>query len=83
MSYQRCIERNRRLEKLYRRTKNSVDRGAYYDSKKGRLIRFSCSGSSSLANSLRRRANKKARTTSDYANHAGYRRVFDYWWNLS
>lgn len=83
MSYHRSKERNRRLKKLHRQTRNSVDRGAYYDTKKGRYIRVSCSDSPSLAKSLRKRSSKKARTTRDYANHAGYRRVFDYWWNFS
>lgn len=83
MSYRRSKERDRRLKKLYWQTRTNGDRGAYYDIQKGRYIRFSCSDSPSLAKSLRRQSSKKARTTRDYANHAGYRRVFDYWWNFS
>ena len=42
MSYRRKQEENRRLNKLYNKTKNGYGAGVYYDDTKDRLIRYSC-----------------------------------------
>lgn len=81
MSYRRCNERNRRLRKLYKSTKNYYGHGAYYDKKKQRYVRYSVDRNG-YKKYLKRYYNKKIRKSSDIDNHNGYRKLYDYWGNL-
>jgi hypothetical protein len=86
MSYQRNIEDKRRLKKLYLETKNSCIVGAYYDDKKNRMIRYSPSdnGNAKISTTkyLKRQSNKKIRRSCDVFQRGGYKKQYDYWWEL-
>jgi hypothetical protein len=80
MSYQRAQERNRRLRKLYEETRSTYGAGAYI--KDNRLCRYSCHDKdlkTTCRRSTRRRL--KQQDTSS-AQKSGYKRLFDYWWEL-
>lgn len=82
MSYRRSKERNRRLKKLYDKTKNYYGCGVWYNDKKGRYIRYYPSNVTGYTKYLRRLSNRKVRKTKDIPNGNAYKRVFDYWWEL-
>lgn len=82
MGYKQSKERNRRLVKLYENTKNSYGRGAYYDKKKKRLIRYTVRRNANLPRFYRKRANRAVRRNPEVLNHGAYRKQFDYWWEL-
>ena len=83
MSYQRARERNRRLKKLYDKTKNGYGAGAWYDEKKERYIRYFCHDKD-LKKQCRRttRRRLKQRHCGERLNRGAYKKVFDYWWEL-
>lgn len=83
MGYKQSKERNRRLKKLYESTKHSYGRGAYYDTKKKRFIRYTARRKSAYPRFLRKKANRTVRRNkSESMNHGSYRKQFDYWWEL-
>lgn len=85
MSFDRHIDDVRRLEKLYRETKNKYGVGAYYNSYKGRIVKY-CSRKTSVKKFFKRFSNKKVRKSfmnDDRICQKGiYKKTFDYWWNI-
>ena len=83
MSYKRARERNRRLKKLYDKTKNSYGAGAWYDEEKERYIRYFCHDKD-LKKTCRRttRRRLKQQHLGANLNRGAYKKVFDYWWEL-
>ena len=84
MSHRRSRERNRRLKRLYYKTKNSCRGGAYYDTGKKRYIKYYISNKSGNSKMLRKLTNKKIRNMDLETKLKGnqYRKTFDYWWTL-
>ncbi|MBO5015054.1 MAG: hypothetical protein J6C92_04500 [Bacteroidaceae bacterium] len=83
MGYKQSQERKRRLVKLYEETKNTYGRGAYYDKRKKRLIRYTVRQNANLPRFYRKRANRAVRRNkAEILNHGGYRKQYDYWWEL-
>lgn len=83
MSYRRSRERNRRLRKLYRKTRFSYGRGAWFDNDKNRIIRYYPSTSTGYTKYLRRLANRRVRRTKDLPRKGNYyKKLYDYWWEL-
>ena len=83
MSHKRKTEEKRRLRRLYDETKNSYGAGAYFDERKNRYVRYSVSGRGGRAKYLRMVGNRKVRRAKKTSDHGGYRKVFDYWWELT
>lgn len=83
MSYKRAQERNRRLKKLYDKTKNSYGAGAYYSKRKNRLIPIYLS-SPWLKAHCRRQTRRHLKQNIDNLDIKGnnYKKYFDYWWEL-
>ena len=88
MAWKQSRERNRRLKKLAAESDGIT--GAYFDEDKGRGIRIFLSD---RAKPLRTVGNRKLRRLSkryfiredDRAfipDHSGYRKLFDFWWEL-
>ena len=79
MGYRRAAERNRRLKKLHAETRNTYGAGAYFDSEKGRLAKYSVN-----KKSVRQMGNRRLRRKRiDFAPSVGwYRRAYDYWWTV-
>ena len=82
MGWRRSCERARRLKKLCALTGNGVTGGAYYDTKKRRAVRYYVSGYP-CAVYLRRQANRAVRRARNVPDGGGYKRVFDYWWEVT
>lgn len=80
MGYYRCQKRNRKYKKLYDETKNSYGAGAYYDEKHKRYIKYSCGGIKKKY--LKRLSSKKARKYPNALKNCGYKKTFDYRWEL-
>ena len=70
-----------RLLRTYRATKNGYGAGVYFDRDKQRLVRFSCCGPAQKR-FLKRRGAEIVRHAAYVPHHGGYRRFFDYWWEL-
>lgn len=81
MGYRRSQERNRRLEKLYEKTKHGYSAGAYYDRDKGRYVRYSCHNKF-LRKLSRKRIRNAEKTDAPSRQKGRYKRLYDYWWNL-
>lgn len=79
MSYKRSVQEQQRLRSLYQKTSNKM-RGCYFDERKGRYIQTYYSGK--YARYLKRRSNKKVRRNDELLVRGGYKRCFDYWWEL-
>lgn len=72
------MQREKRLKKIYEKTKNSCRSGVYFDERKNRYIRFSVSdrGHTKFFRKVR---SKKARKIKDvYLKGNHYRKCFDY-----
>ena len=82
MSYHRSRETRRRLRKLSRNSPGYSPSGAWYNEEKGRYIRFYARGSHGSTKWLRTVANHKVRRAKNVPQGGGYRRVYDYWWEL-
>lgn len=83
MSYKRARERNRRLRKLYDATKHGYGAGAWFDTDKGRYIKYSCHDKR-LKTQCRRatRRRLKNRHFDENLQRGAHKKVFDYWWEL-
>mgnify|MGYP007070039828 CR=1 FL=1 len=79
MSWNRSRETKRRLRKLSRET-SGIIKGVWYDSDKGRYVRIYYA--SKYKKWLRVKANRKVRRTKDVPNISGYRKIYNYWWEL-
>jgi len=82
MSHKRKAEDNKRLKKTYEETKNWYGPGVWYDEKTGRYYRLDFTNKW-----LKRQCSKVARRklkNSDYifTKKSGYKKLFDYWWEL-
>lgn len=80
MSHQAAQERNRRLKKLTEETNGNYCSGAYYDQEKRRYVKFS-SHNKGIKKLCRRQTRRKLKKSS--LQHAGYKRVYDYFWQIS
>lgn len=83
MGYQRSKEQKRRLKKLRHATQGSCIAGAYYDKDKNRYIRYYPRNGSSYPRYLRKLANRKVRRSGGIPMYGAYRKVYDYWWELT
>ena len=82
MSHRRSRETRRRLKKLSVSSPRYTPSGAWYDEDKGRYIRYYARGSHGCTKWLRTVANRKVRRAKNVLQGGGYRRVYDYWWEL-
>ena len=82
MSHRRSRETRRRLKRLSVNRSRYSASGAWYNEDKGRYIRFYARGSHGSTKWLRTVANRKVRRAKDVPSGGGYRRVYDYWWEL-
>ena len=81
MSHKRKKEDNRRLHKLYDKTKYAYGAGAWYDEKKDRFIKYSCHDKWTRTH-CRRITRRKLNRTFDQYQYNSYRKIYDYWWNI-
>ncbi len=93
MAWKQARERNRRLKKLCKSPDQPYVRGFYYNEEKRRPTRNDTTSRSVV---LKKISNKKVRRAyRDYleydgyrgdrrttADHGGYRRIFDFWWEM-
>lgn len=83
MSHKRTCENNRRLRRLYNKTKYNYASGVCYDERKHRYKRFT-----SHSKDLKRLCKKITRHRLKYINwdtisqRSLYKKAFDYWWEL-
>lgn len=82
MSYKRSIETKRRLKRLLLKTKRYYGVGAYFDSRKNRIIRYSCHNEWVKTHS-RRITRRKLKLTDDVYNGCSYKKLYDYWWEIT
>lgn len=80
--YERVHVGRRRLKKLYEETKNIYGVGAYYDSRKGRLIKDSVNSASVRRSCNRRFRRRLNRGRFDVMDGGAYRRYEEYWWTV-
>lgn len=81
MGHRRTKQERKKLRRLYDETKHSYGAGVWYDEQKHRFIRYSM-GSGGRSTFLKKQSNKRVRRAEDVGNHCGYRRHFDYNWEL-
>ena len=81
MSYRRKQEENRRLNKLYNKTKNGYGAGAYYDDRKDRLIRYSCHDKNWKAR-CRRTTRRRLKKMEFHCSGCTYKKFYEYWWQI-
>jgi len=82
MSHKRKKEDNRRLKKLYDETKNWYGAGAYYNEKKNRYIKYSCHNTWLKSHCQKMIRRKLKNDFSTGISKGGYKKFFDYWWEL-
>lgn len=68
----------RKLQRLYEETKHAYGAGAYFDTDKGRILKYTCN-SKELRQSHNRRFRRKH---IDVASGGAYKKHSDYWWDL-
>lgn len=79
MSYKRSRDRNRRLSKLYNKTKYKYF-GAYYDEDKNRYIKCE---RTSLSKWHKKQSNRRLRRNKNLNYKNGqYKKIYDFWWEL-
>ncbi len=76
MGYHRSREEKRRLRKLYEQTKNWYGSGAYYSTRKKRIVRYMIRPFKGKY--WRRVSNRRVRKYEGVLNGGEYRKVFDY-----
>lgn len=81
MSHKRKCEENRRLKKLYEKTKYNYGAGVWFDERKGRYIKYSCHNKW-LKTHCRRMVRRRMKNKDMALKGNGYRKLFDYWWEL-
>lgn len=81
MSHTRSIETKRRLNNLYRQTKYAYGAGAYFDEKKNRLIKYSVNNKTIKL--ICRRTTRRHIANDDNTMRGGYRKYYDYWWEIT
>lgn len=79
MGYFDSKERARRLENLQKETSHNCVGGAYYDERKGRIVRYYRGKRSKY---LKQLSSKKCRHSDATLQNSQYKKVFDYWWEL-
>lgn len=82
MSHRRSRENRRRLKKLAAATSKWFGSGASYDEERGFYVRYYARGGSGYPKWLRTVANRKVRRAKNVPQCGGYRRIYDYWWEL-
>lgn len=82
MGYKRFNENKHRMEWLYKNTQSHYGHGAYRSESGDRYYRYNDSYKSGHTKYLRRISNKRVRRNKERYNHAGYKRIYDYWWQL-
>ena len=81
MSYRRKQEENRRLKRLYSKTKCSYGAGAYYDEQKDRFIRYSCHNKWTKVY-CRRITRRRLKKEEGFCKGCKYKKLYDYWWEI-
>lgn len=81
MSHKRKLEDKRRIKKLYEKTKCAYGAGAWFDERKGRYIKYSCHNKW-LKTHCRRMVRRRMKNIGMAQKGNGYRKLFDYWWEL-
>ena len=81
MSHKRKCEENRRLKKLYEKTRHAYGAGVWFDESKGRYIKYSCHNKW-LKTHCRRIIRRRMKNIGMPRKGNGYRKLFDYWWEL-
>lgn len=82
MAYKQAYNRNKKLRKTFRETRNKYGAGVWYDDDHGFYRRYTASNTPGYAKLLRRRCNKKIRQSNDTLRYGKYRKVYDYKWVL-
>jgi len=81
MSHKRKTEDKHRLKKLYEETKNYYGAGVWFNKDKNRYIRYSCH-SKGLKRYCKKVIRRRIKNIEVSPKGNGYRRIFDYWWEL-
>lgn len=81
MSYRRKQEENRRLKRLYNKTKCSYRAGVYYDEQKGRFIHYSCHNEKTKTR-CRRITRRRLKEEESFCKGCKYKKLYDYWWEI-
>ena len=81
MSYHRKQEENRRLKKIYDKTKTWYGTGVYYDEDKGRFIRYSCHDKWTKVY-CRRITRRRLKKEEGFCKGCKYKKLYDYWWEI-
>ena len=80
MAWKQSRERNIRLKKRCKGPFMPLTRGVFYNEEKGRCIHYYVGSRSKF---LRKVSNKKVRRYNKlYANYSGYRKIYDYWYEM-
>ncbi len=83
MSHRRSRETRRRFKKLADATSKWFGSEAYYDEDRGRYVRYYARAGKGFPKYLRTVANRKVRRAKNVPQRGGgYRRVYDYQWEL-
>ena len=81
MSHKRKCEEKRRLKKLYEKTKHTYGTGVWFNKDKNRYIKYSCHNKW-LKTHCRRMVRRRMKNIGMSPKGNGYRKLFDYWWEL-
>ena len=79
MSHRRKRQEQRKLKRLYEKTRHSYGAGAVYDKDKNIYIRWYAPR---VGKYFRRISNRKIRKMKCLPNGNSYKKAFDYWWTL-
>ena len=80
MGYKQAKERNRRLEKRYKKHGNCYGSGVWYNEDEDRYIEYHAPR---RAKYIRNRSNRKIRRSRTFeGNHGTFKKVYDVWWEI-
>ena len=86
MSYKESEDRKRKLNKLLYETEHSYGSGAWYNERKGRIIKYSASDNSHYASYLKKRGarlyRRKYKKSDVLLQRSDYKKTFDYKWMI-
>ncbi len=80
MAYKQSKERNKRLERRYKKYGGKMSSGVWYDKDDSRYKEYHLPR---RAKYIRDRSNRKIRRTKCYfGNHGTFKKVYDVWWEV-
>lgn len=80
MGYKQAKERNRRLEKRYKKYGTRMSSGVWYNEDAERYIEYHAPR---RAKYFRNRSNRKIRRLQTFeGNHGTFKKVYDVWWEV-